>query len=72
MAYTLSQLTALEDAISQGVLEVKYADKTVTYRSLDDMLRTKGMIEKALNPNGVSSRKLAVHNKGFYPSNNLE
>lgn len=39
MSYTVAQLQALEAAIAQGVTKVRYVDKEVTYRSLDEMLR---------------------------------
>ena len=70
MAYTVDQLNSLDDAIAQGVLEVKYADKTVTYRSLNEMNRIRGIIEKALG-RGSSSRKYAVFNKGLGSSQNV-
>lgn len=38
MAFTIEQRIALEEAIAQGALRVKYADKEVEYRSLDEML----------------------------------
>lgn len=69
MTYTADQLSALQDAIAQGVLEVKYADKTVVYRSLSDMMRIAGIIERSLS-GGTSSRKLAVFNKGLGSSQN--
>jgi hypothetical protein len=48
MAYTLEQLEILKGAIAEGALEVKYGDKWVKYRTLDDMLRIKSEIEKEL------------------------
>jgi hypothetical protein len=69
MAYTLDQLTALQDAIAQGVLEVKHADKTVTYRSLNEMNRICGIIEQALG-RGSSSRRYALFNKGLGSNQN--
>lgn len=50
MAYTLTQLDLLNVAISQGVTKVIYADKTVEYRSLDEMYRIKSemMLELGL------------------------
>lgn len=65
MAFTIEQLSALDDAIAQGVLEVKYADKTVTYRSLSEMMKIRGLIERSLG-RGNSSRKYAVHSKGLH------
>ena len=37
--FTQEKLDALENAIAEGVLKVKYQDKEVQYRSLDEMLR---------------------------------
>ena len=70
MAYTVDQLTALDNAIAQGVLEVKYADKTVTYRSLNDMLRIRGIIEQDLGRGTSYRRTYAKHNKGFGSNQN--
>lgn len=44
IAYTKENLIALQKAIVEGVRRVKYTDKEVEYRSLDDMLK----IEKKL------------------------
>jgi len=52
MAWTQQQLTALEAAIADGALTVRYADKTVTYRSLDEMLRIRDMMRDALGLSG--------------------
>ena len=64
MAYTIDQLTTLQDAIAQGVLEVKYADKTVTYRSLNEMNRIVSMMKRELGIS-TSSRRFASFNKGL-------
>lgn len=48
MAYTQQQLAALEAAIAEGALTVKYADKAVTYRSLDEMIRIRDMMRDDL------------------------
>lgn len=37
MAYTTEQLTVLEAAIASGQLSVRYADRQVTYQTLQDM-----------------------------------
>lgn len=39
MAYTAAQVAALEKAIATGTLQVRYGDRSVTYRSLDEMQR---------------------------------
>ena len=38
MAFTSAQLTALEKAYASGALEVKHGDKTIKYRSGEEML----------------------------------
>lgn len=48
MAYTQAQLDALEAAIAEGALTVKYQDKQVTYRSLDEMMRIRNLIRDSL------------------------
>lgn len=73
MAYTLEQITALETAIAQGALSVKYSDKEVTYRSLEEMLKIlsimKGAVPDPDNPsssvNGGGRRYYGQHSKGL-------
>ncbi len=69
MAWTLEQLTSLEQAIAEGTLEVEYEDKRVKYRSLEDMKRIRAMMRQELglnsNPNG--RRTLASFSKGLKP-----
>lgn len=62
MAYTQQQLDALEAAIAEGALSVKYGDKAVTYRSLDEMLRIRAAMRAAL---GLSSNS---GGGGVYPT----
>ena len=67
MAWTSDQLSKIEDAIAQGSLTVKYADKQVTYRSLDEMLRIRDLMRKDLGATS-SSRGTIVYpgfSKGF-------
>ncbi len=64
--FTESQYTALCAAIAQGVLRVKYGDKEVDYRTLDDMLRTKALMEDALGKNKTKKRRKYISfNKGL-------
>lgn len=49
-----AQLTALEDAIASGALRVKYSDKEITYRSIDEMLRVRDFLLKKLGRQGAS------------------
>lgn len=66
MAYTVEQHQALTEAIAQGALRVKYADKEVEYRSLADMLAIKKLMENELFPSKKSNgRTFASFNKGI-------
>lgn len=62
--FTEDQFNTLNAAIAQGVLEVKYADKTVIYRSLKEMLTLRTLMKEEL---GIkrSGRKYAKFNKGL-------
>lgn len=66
MAFTTEQLAALEQAISQGALRVRYSDKEVQYRSLSEMLQLRDQIRQELGLVKPSSRRLyAKHDKGL-------
>ncbi|AEI76543.1 hypothetical protein CNE_1c11880 [Cupriavidus necator N-1] len=52
MAFTLSQLEALEQAIASGELSVKYDGKEVTYRSMDDLTKAYNMVRGSLLATG--------------------
>jgi len=67
MAYTLDQYQQLVAAIAQGALTVKYADKEVTYQSLNNMLRVKRQMEIELNlsPGNGSTRRYAQFQTGL-------
>lgn len=66
--YTLEQYQTLSDAIATGALEVEYGDKSVKYRSLDEMIRILQLMKNCLFPDsttGVNSgRKFASFSKG--------
>ncbi|GAB3464083.1 phage head-tail joining protein [Azotobacter salinestris] len=67
MAYTLEQYTALQAAIAEGALTVRYQDKSVTYRSLDEMMRIlKSMAsELGLNASNAGGRRYSSFSKGY-------
>lgn len=69
MAWVLSDIEALEKAIATGATRVKYADKEVEYRSLDEMLRTLKMIKDELGLNGTdpqnNGRRYGQFSKGL-------
>lgn len=48
MAYTTTQLAAIEAAIATGELTVTFDGRSVTYRSISDLLKAKRDIEAGL------------------------
>jgi hypothetical protein len=64
MAWTQDQLDALDAAIANGTLSVEYADKKVTYRSLDEMLKIRAAMQKALGQTTRSTRIQMIVDKG--------
>ena len=69
MAFTQTQLDALDAAIAQGTFSVQYGNKMVTYKSLDEMLRIRALMYNSLNPNATNSnargRQYGEFNKGL-------
>lgn len=64
--FTPAMLCSLEAAIAQGAMKVKYSDKEVTYRSLDEMLRVRDLMRKELGIVGSKNlRILPSFSKGF-------
>lgn len=55
--YTLKDLRALEKAIAEGAKVVKYNDKWIEYRSLDEMLKAVRVIKQALGLTEKSCKK---------------
>jgi hypothetical protein len=45
VAYTQAQVDELKKSIAEGVLKVRFADREVTYRSLDEMRQTLSMMQ---------------------------
>jgi hypothetical protein len=48
--FTQAHLTAIEEAIAGGYLEVRYDDKVVKYQSMGDLLRARQLIASKLTP----------------------
>ena len=62
--FTEAGLAAIEEAIADGILEVRYDDKWVKYRSLDEMLRIRDLIRSRLG-SGTRSRKYFTTQRGY-------
>ena len=76
MAWTQAQLDSIEAGIAAGVTSVSYEGKTTSFRSLDEMLRVRDIIRRALGLSPQSSSTiLAAHDRGFpgagYPGGGL-
>ena len=54
MAFTSSDLTAVESAIATGEMTVEVDGRRITYRSIDDLRKARTMITAALQSSGVS------------------
>jgi hypothetical protein len=54
-AYTQQQLDDLNAAIARGAMQLKMGEEMVTFRSLDEMLRIKAIMESDLGR--VTSRR---------------
>jgi hypothetical protein len=48
MAYTQQDLDSIKSAIAAGELSVRFGDRQITYRSLDELIRIQNQIEAEL------------------------
>jgi hypothetical protein len=63
--FTESEYAALNAAIAKGVTEVRYGDRTVKYRSLDEMIKVKSMMARELGKVRRPNRVLSSFSKGL-------
>jgi hypothetical protein len=64
--FSMAGLIAIEEAIASGADTVSYDGKSVRYRSVDEMLRVRGIMRKALGiDTGKSETFLVSHDRGF-------
>lgn len=71
MAFTQAQLDAIEEAIAAGSTSVSYEGKSVTYRTLDEMMRVRAIIRQALGLSNPPVTVLAQHSRGFVGGSDL-
>lgn len=64
MTWTSEDLANLESAMAQGVKRVEYNDRTVEYRSLNEMKETRELIKRSLGLNKRGGRLLCKSSKG--------
>jgi hypothetical protein len=65
MAYLQADLDAIEAAIKSGALKVKYQDKEVTYRSMDELMRIRDLMRKDLGLSNSTPRIFTKFGKGL-------
>lgn len=56
MAFTSTDLDTINAAIASGAKMVRYADKTVEYHSMEEMMRARELIMNQLGVNAGTSR----------------
>lgn len=68
MAFTREQYDTLKAAIAGGELMVRYADRSVTYRTLDEMVRLLRLMEADMaqqEGSGSRGRTYTSFSKGY-------
>jgi hypothetical protein len=56
MSWTTTDLTAIEKAIASGELRVKFGDREVMYRSIDELLKARDIIRSAVDSTAPTTR----------------
>ena len=70
MAFTQSQLDALDEAIAGGVLTVRTADgKLVTYQSMADLLKARDLVSSSLASTAGTARAYPRHQLADFSDN---
>ncbi|WP_368607596.1 phage head-tail joining protein [Pseudomonas fulva] len=65
MAYTKAHLDAVERAIARGKKTVRYTDRTVEYRTVDELIRARDLIRTELTAAaGPRSRVIRIYHGG--------
>lgn len=60
-AFTQESLNALEHAIVEGAKSVRYSDKEIEYRSLDEMLKIRDIVKRE-----IGTKKCSSNRKGLF------
>ncbi|NWL09016.1 phage head-tail joining protein [Pseudomonas hunanensis] len=65
MAYTQAHLAAVEGAIARGERIVRYSDRTVEYRTVDELIKARDLIRTELaQATGRRSRVVRLYHGG--------
>jgi len=62
--WTTADLIKIKTAIASGAMRVEYNDRTVVYKSMDDLMRARQLIEKELGKVKRGGRILCESSKG--------
>lgn len=67
MAWTAADLEAIEKSIKNGTSRVRYADREITYRSLEELLQLRTIIQAELGvvTNGGIRHHYPAFSKGI-------
>jgi len=67
MAWTAADLVAIEKSIKNGTSRVRYADREITYRDLDELLKLRTIIQAELGviANGGITHHYPKFSKGI-------
>lgn len=63
-AYTADDLARVRAAIARGELRVDYADRSVTYRTIDELMKAEAHIAQAISPTRAK-QSFGVARKGL-------
>jgi hypothetical protein len=63
MAFSQADVDALNKAIASGELTVRFGDTSVTYRSLDELLRARDVVSREVS-GATRTHTLAAFSKG--------
>ena len=65
MAWTSDDLDRINKAIASGTLRVKFQDKEITYRSIEELQKIRRQIEEELGTSTKKTRVRAKFSKGL-------
>ncbi len=65
MAWSQTDIDVLKAAMAKGVKRVRYTSGEVEYQSVDDMRKLLADMEREVNPDSHSSRRVARFVGGF-------
>ena len=61
MSYTPEHLAALERALATGEQRVTFGDRTVEYRSIDDLIAAIGVVRRGLEEQAIAAGTVVVN-----------